>query len=603
MNNPHFIIHKISPNPSFPKRGFIYRAADLFILLFFFLIIFVSPVFAQDFTINKFRSDISINEDSSFTVKERIDVEFHRLKHGIYREIPFKYTDERGNTIKTPLEVLSVTDESGNEWKYKTKKTGNVINIRIGDPKTYVEGYQTYVITYKVENAILFFDDHDELYWNVTGNYWWAPIKEASANITLTVKKKSENLWAACYTGTLGSKESQCSFETSINNGEFFTKKNLNSREGFTIAFGWDKGLISPPSSWERFLWTIDIKENWVFLLPFFSLVFMISLWNARGRDPKVKEAVTVMYEPPKYNNVPLTPGEAGTLVDEKLDPRDITSTIVGLAVKGYMKIEESKTEGLILDSTDYYLAKVKEPDENLSSFERILMNSIFPKELRIPGKMVSEMKNDFYKYLDLLKSTLYGELINKKYFLVSPEKIRRVYLTAGIALTVFSIIAFAWLTSPVKSIIAGVLMGVPALAFARVMPAKTRAGASVYMDILGFQEFMHRAEKDKLERIGDKDLFSKFLPYAIALDVVDSWAKAFEGIYQEPPEWYVSHGEFRTFSPYSFSRSLNSATSSLSSAMFSSPRGSGVSVGGGGGFGGGGSSGGGFGGGGGGSW
>ncbi len=67
-------------------------------------------------------------------------------------------------------------------------------------------------------------------------------------------------------------------------------------------------------------------------------------------------------------------------------------------------------------------------------------------------------------------------------------------------------------------------------------MPAKTKAGASVYMDILGFQEFMHRAEKDKLERIGDKDLFSKFLPYAIALDVVDSWAKAFEGIYQEPP-------------------------------------------------------------------
>jgi len=571
-------------------------------IVIFILTILTFTAYAQDFTINKFHADISINEDSSFAVKEIIDVEFHRLKHGIYREIPFKYIDERGNTIKTPLEVLSVTDESGNEWKYKTKKTGNVINIRIGDPKKYVEGHQKYVITYKVVNAILFFDDHDELYWNVTGNYWWAPIKEASANITLTVKKKSENLWAACYTGTLGSKESQCSFETSINNGEFFTKKNLNSREGFTIAFGWDKGLISPPSSWERFLWTIDIKENWVFLLPFFSLVFMISLWNVRGRDPKVKEAVTVMYEPPKYNNVPLTPAEIGTLVDEKLDPRDITSTIVGLAVKGYIKIEESKTEGLILDSTDYYLAKVKEPDENLSPFERILMNSIFPKELRIPGKMVSEMKNDFYKYLDLLKSTLYGELINKKYFLVSPEKIRRVYLTAGIALTVFSIIAFAWLTSPVKSIIAGVLMGVPALAFAGVMPAKTRAGASVYMDILGFQEFMHRAEKDKLERIGDKDLFSKFLPYAIALDVVDNWAKAFEGIYQELPEWYVSHGEFRTFSPYSFSRSLNSATSSLSSAMFSSPRGSGIG-GIGGGSGGGGFSGGGFGGGGGGSW
>jgi uncharacterized membrane protein len=112
----------------------------------------------------------------------------------------------------------------------------------------------------------------------------------------------------------------------------------------------------------------------------------------------------------------------------------------------------------------------------------------------------------------------------------------------------------------------------------------------------------MERAEKDQLERMRDKDLFSKFLPYAIALDVVDNWAKAFEGIYQEQPQWYGSHAGLRTFNPYHFSRSISSATSSLASAMYSAPRSSGIS-GGGGGFGGGGSSGGGFGGGGGGSW
>ncbi len=121
-------------------------------------------------------------------------------------------------------------------------------------------------------------------------------------------------------------------------------------------------------------------------------------------------------------------------------------------------------------------------------------------------------------------------------------------------------------------------------------------------MDILGFREFMSRAERDRLERMKDKDLFSKFLPYAIALDIVDNWAKAFEGIYQEPPDWFTSPAGFRTFHPYTFSRSISAATSSLGSAMFSAPRGSGIS-GGGGGFSGGGSSGGGFGGGGGGSW
>ena len=573
-----------------------------FALLFFSPLIFVPPGYAQDFTINRFHSDITISEGSSLLVRETIEVQFHQTKHGIYREIPFKYTDERGNSIKTPTNVISVTDESGKAWKYKITKKGNIVSIRIGNPGTYVEGRQVYVITYNVENAILFFDDHDELYWNVSGNYWWASIKESSANATLATKDKSVNLWAACYTGSLGSKESVCGYETSHNTGEFHAQRSLNPREGFTIAFGWDKGLVAPPSIWRKILWAIDIGENWIFILPVFSLAFMISLWRSRGRDPKVKESVTVMYEPPKYNNIPLTPGEVGTLVDEKLDPRDITSTIVGLAVKGYIRMEETKTEGLILDSTDYYLAKIKEPDDNLGPFEKILMDRIFPKELQFPGRMVSELKNDFYKSLDLLKTTLYGELVSKKFFLVSPEKIRQVYVGAGIAATFMSIIAFAWLTSSAKGAIAGILMGLPVLAFARVMPAKTRTGSAAYMDILGFQEFMSRAEKDRLERMKDKDLFSRFLPYAIALDVVDNWAKAFEGIYQEPPDWYRSPAGFRTFHPYSFSRSISSATSSLGSAMYSAPRGSGIS-GGGGGFGGGGSSGGGFGGGGGGSW
>ena len=570
-------------------------------IVLFIVTIFASQGLAQDFTINNFDSDISIYEDSSFIVKETIVVKFHTLKHGIYREIPFKYTDDRGNTIKTPLKVISVTNDSGKDWKYKETKKGNVVNIRIGDAKKYVDGIQTYVITYTVENAILFFDDHDEVYWNVTGNYWWATIQEASAHVTLTVKNKSQNLWAACYTGTLGSRESECRYETSHNIADFFTKKSLNPREGLTIAFGWDKGLISPPSAWKKVFWVLDIRENWIFILPFFSLVFMLNLWRTRGRDPKVREAVTVMYEPPKYNNVPLTPGEVGTLVDEKLDPRDITSTIVGLAVKGYIKIEESKKEGLIMDSTDYYLAKVKEPDDNLSPFEKILMTSIFTTDL--PGRMVSDMKNSFYAKVDLLKSTLYGELVSKKYFLTSPEKVRKYYITAGIIVALVGFFTLHLLTSSAvgKGIIVGLLCSLPVFAFSRVMPAKTKTGASAYMDILGFQEFMNRAEKDQLERMGDKNIFSRLLPYAIALDVVDNWARAFEGIFQEPPQWYASPDGFRTFSPYHFSRSISSATSSLASAMYSAPRGSGIS--GGSGFGGGGFSGGGFGGGGGGSW
>ncbi len=563
------------------------------------LILFSSPAFAQYFTINKFHSDIMINEDSSMIVKETIDVEFHQARHGIYREIPFKYRDDFGKVITTPIRVLSVTDQSGKSWKYQVTKTGPVINIRIGDARKYVEGRWTYIITYDVENVILFFKDHDELYWNVTGNYWKAPIKEASATAFLTTKNKSKNLMVAGYEGGYGSKE-ECGYETYDNSGKFYTKRSLKMGEGLTVVFGWDKELVSPPSSWKKFLWAINLAENWVFLLPIFSFLYMGNRWYRKGRDPRVRESVTVMYEPPKFDHQPLTPAEVGTLVDEKLDPRDITSTIVGLAVKGYIKIEETKKEGLIFDKTDYYLKKVKGPDANVSPFERELMERLLGGTA---GVRVSDLKNRFYAYLPGLKKELYEELTRKKYFLSSPEKVRNSYLVAGFLVFVFSVLAFVFLVPNPgwKGILAGILTGISVLAFAKFMPAKTRAGASAYMDVLGFQEFMNRAEKDRLERMGDMNLFSKFLPYAIALDVADSWAKAFEGIYQDPPDWYVSPGGFRTFTPYAFTHSLNSVTSDLSSAMFSAPRSSGG--GGGGGFGGGGSSGGGFGGGGGGSW
>jgi uncharacterized membrane protein YgcG len=579
------------------------RIFFLFLSLSLNLSLLVSFAFAQFFTITKFHSDITIHPDSSFSVRETIDVKFDRPRHGLYREIPFKYRDEFGKTLVTPIHVHSVQDGKGKAWKYKVEKNGPILNIRIGHPDRYVEGEQTYVISYQVENAVLFLKDHDELYWNVTGNHWKASIREASADVSLAVRAKSKEILVAGFTGRGGAKESEYDFQTYDNGSKFFTKRSLNPGEGLTIALGWDKGLVSPPSSWKRLLWTMNPGENWVFLLPILSLVFMILHWHRRGRDPKVREAVTVQYDPPKYDNQPLIPAEVGTLIDERLDPRDMTASIVSLAVRGYLQIEEVKQEGILFHRTDYYLKRKKEADSTLGPFEIELMRGLFPGKL--PGILVSQLKNNFYTNLPILKKILFGELTRKRYFLTNPENVRNSYLAAGVFLMAFGCFALLLFLNPdavVESVLAAFLMGVPVLAFAKFMPAKTKSGALAYADILGFQEFMNRAEKDRIERMGEKDLFSKYLPYAIALDVTDHWAKAFQGIYQDPPDWYVSPGGFRTFAPYAFVHSMTSVTSSLSSAMFSAPRGSGGG-GDGGGFGGGGSSGGGFGGGGGGSW
>ena len=558
-----------------------------------------SPVLAQYFTIEHFHSEITIIENGSCIVEETIELTFERERHGIYREVPYRYIDELGKKSRTPITVISVRNDAGGNWKYKVSRKGGFINIRIGDPDRYVTGRQVYVISYRVENAVLFFDDHDELYWNVTGNAWKAPIRECSAEIILATDKKSRNLTARCYTGRYGSNLSDCEWALYEDRAAFTCQSYLETGEGFTVAVGWDKGVVTAPTGWQKFWWAANPRYNWVYLMPPIVLVFMIRRWHSKGRDPKVREAVAVRYKPPKYNGRPLSPGEAGTLVDERMDRRDITASVISLAVKGFIKIQEVEIEGLIslFDKTDYRLIKIKDADNSASAFEKELLKGIFAGSGA--QVMVSKLKNKFYKKLPGLKKTAFKQLMDKKYFLASPLKIQRKYVLIGLVIIFFGgFFSFLFFQdAPWKGIIGFGLSGLIVLFFARAMPIKTRAGSLAYMEILGFQEFMNRADKDRLERMGEKELFYEYLPYAIALDVVDHWADAFKDIFQEPPGWYVSPRGFRNFNTASFSQSLNTITTSLGSAMYSAPRSSGS------GTGGGGFSGGGGGGGGGGSW
>ncbi|HEU5360235.1 MAG TPA: hypothetical protein VFU42_03660, partial [Candidatus Deferrimicrobiaceae bacterium] len=198
-----------------------------------------------------------------------------------------------------------------------------------------------------------------------------------------------------------------------------------------------------------------------------------------------------------------------------------------------------------------------------------------------------------------------FSRLRSMGYFRSLPQDVKTVYLVSGFVVCAIGIL-FGGVTgvltggNPWKIFVAFVVSGLTVSLFAPFMPVKTRKGSLALAKVKGFEEFLIRAEKDRLERMKDQNLFERYLPYAIALGVSDRWARAFEGIYQEAPRWYVSPSGFDRFHPPSFSRSLGNALSSMGNAMYATPR----SSGGGGGFsGGGGSSGGGFGGGGGGSW
>src|SRR3972149_6843804 len=459
------------------------------ILAFYLLISSLSfPVYSEE--IRNFYSEMFISSDGSTSVQENIEYDFgYELRHGIFREIPHKYEVGIKN-YNLRMNVIRVTDFEENLYSYKVSRERGRVIVRIGD--------------------------HDELYWNVTGNEWKIPILKARAKIYFE-REIPEGVKATCYTGVYGSKSKDCTFSITPNGIEFNVSGSLRAGEGLTIVVGLPKGILKEPSSLKKALWFIS--DNWFFWLPILTLFFISYVWYTRGRDPEGKGVIAVRYEPPKD----LTPAEAGTLMDERADILDITSTVIDLAVRGYLKIQEVLgTKFIFFSDRDYRLIKLKElQGDTLKAHETTIFTSIFEggkKEV-----MVSDLRNKFYKHLPPIKNALYNELISGRYFPTNPENIRRIFKWVGIGIVVVSFVLISHWGIKLSLIISGIFI----LIFSRFMPRRTKKGSLAKEEILGFREFIERAEKDRIERLAKEDptLFDRVLPYALVFGLEDRWA------------------------------------------------------------------------------
>src|SRR5262245_38068093 len=215
----------------------------------------------------------------------------------------------------------------------------------------------------------------------------------------------------------------------------------------------------------------------------------------------------------------------------------------------------------------------------------------------------LSDLENEFYRCLPAVKEGIFRRLMERGLYRSRPDRVKNGWVAVAVILgSVIAIFGSGWGASrglqPFPFFLAGLVSGLIIVLFARVMPARTVAGARALERLLGFEEFLGRVDKDRFERVvKTPELFEKYLPYAMALGVDRRWAQAFRDIYREPPSWYVG-SNLGAFNLDTFSGRLADLSSRTSSVMTSSPRSSGGS-----GFSGGGSSGGGTGGGGGGGW
>jgi len=545
-----------------------------------------------------------VHADGSLNVTEQLTVGFTGQWNGIVRDLSLHHNTAQGRATKLDITVGYITDATGQRLQVEEerKDNGRTRGLRIWIPGASDADRQI-IIRYRVANAIRFFYASskegalDELYWNVTGNSWTMPIDRVHARVVLPEEVTPTR--TAVYTGARGSIATDAKIEKNANVVDFTLLRGLNPYEGVTIGVGWPAGHISsrPSETSERLAGAVRWSPLVIPLVVFF-LAF--KTWQRRGRDPK-EGSYVVRYEPVEGTS----PAELGTLVDHTAHMPDITATLVDLAVRGFVRIEEITESHLfgLSKSTDYIIHIVRKRSEwtSLKPHEQRYLEALSSAAPR-DGYVVkvSELKDKFYKSLPKIRDAIYDNLVSSGYYLQRPDKVKGRWIGLAV-LTAFvggglAVLATArmWvMISPVALIAAAALSALMLFVFALIMPARTVAGARAREATLGFKEFLGRVESERYRKmITSPEMFERYLPFAMAFGVEENWAKAFEDIYREPPSWYT--GGTGHFSAINFASSIGNMSSAAASSMSSSPSSSGSGGGGssGGGSGGGGGSG-----------
>jgi hypothetical protein len=561
------------------RKNDFYRMALLCLVL---AVLFTVPASAGTIRIRDFHTELDVLPDSTLDVTETIRVDFTGARNGFYRNIPVEYAGPGGFNYSLFLTDISATDSDGASLRIERQRQGGNLELKIFVPAA--DGSSRNIsLHYRVRDGLRFFEDHDELYWNVTGTGWDDPIESASAHIILP--GGVTGLRAANYTGFLGSRSQDARLDILGPNIDVQTQRPLAFHEGLTVVAGWDKGFVHEPRSSEKI--TQFLESNWPLFFPACVFVLMFWLWSTRGREPRVG-AIAVQYEPPAG----LSPGEAGTLVDDRATIRDITATLVDLAVRGFITIEEKEASHLmgLYSNKEYVFHLNKKPAEwkGIKSHELLLLSGIF-EPLPVAGVGVredvalSDLQNRFYKNLPGIRRAIFESLVEHGYFAHRPDIVRQAYLLAagvvGALLYLFGQYLAQHTGVQAQSfIIAAFLSGATVAGFGWFMPTRTVEGVRALHDTLGFENFLSHVEAPHLARTPQSPQnFETYLPFAMALGVEKKWVGAFDGLLQQP-SWYQTTGT-AAFHPVGFVYSLDQMAARTGQVMASAPRSSGNSA------------------------
>lgn len=553
------------------------------------------------------QSDIRVRPDSTVEVTEtlRVRAEGEQIRRGLLRDFPTRYVDRRGQRVVTGFEVLAVRRD-GRAEPHVLEKLANGVRIRIGDPEVFLSpGEYTYTITYRTDRQLGFFESHDELYWNVTGNGWDFPIDAVVAEVFLPGTIAAEAIEVEAYTGPQGAQGRDWQAHAEASFATFRSTRGLGPREGLTIVVSWPKGHVAPPGLDQRTgyllrdAWPAGAALGGLALL----LLYYVGVWRRVGRDPP-KRVIVPHYEPPAG----VSPAAMRFLRRMAYDDRCFAAAVLSLAVQGALRIEQD-ARGLLKRGQAFTLHRTEPTgDVALAEDERVLRDRLFAA--------APSVALDNANHAVLTAAKLEHLRVLKARYMPSAFRANGPWHLLGVVLSLLiGVIAVLlpatkggfgptwWFMTPPGwvAIAAVVLAFVANVAFGRWLKAPTVAGRATMDHVDGFRLYLDVAEGDELQLVNAPPLtarlYERYLPAALALGVEQHWAERFASVFAteaagQSPHWYSGdawdNGNVTRFTS-SLGASFSSAISSASTPPGSSSGGGGGGSSGGGGGGGGG--------------
>ncbi len=561
----------------------IFRHSALLIALLLLLATVSST--AQEERITDFEVEVVVKKDRSISVTEWITVVAtgRAIKRGITRNFP-THRRMNGRSVGMKYDIVNIQKNNKDE-PYFTRSSDHGFTIYIGQKEVFLEpGQYTYRIQYEVPNQIGFFDKYDEIYWNAIGTDVDFKVEKASCRVLLPAN--ASVVQQTAYVGYRGQSKKDYTMDSEQGMLTYQTMRSLQPREGFTVGVGFQKGLVEAPGLLERYGTLLLILFGLALLLGYY-----VYTWMLYGKDPPTPASYP-LYETPDG----LSPASISYLSKEGYQTRSFAASVIHMAIRGYLKIEERSEKGIFSSSRVFDLVRLKRSDEGLPREEQRLFNTLFVDRDRvtIDGSYQPRVEKTYLAHranLGKQHRAFVREGHNSRFLLLP---FIGSFIVGGLAVFLFASNPYAeGINFP--AILAFVLVALASLGlYFYLIKKPTVEKLDLKSRIKGFRMYLEMAEKDRLNLLNPPDMtpqhFEEVLPYAFALGVEHSWSDTFKTILEQAqyqPEWN-NHADPIHFSRHfgrGFSGNLKgSATQPQSSSSGGGSGGGGFSGGGGGG-------------------